>query len=323
MEYPEILLQFGMWQSHLNRSKKTIEEYRLNLVLFFKFLIARKNNLPTTGEEFDKIDVSKVDANFVAKVTTEQIYDFLTYINFDRANKPATRARKLSAIKTFYKYLTNVLRIIDENPAANIDAPNVKTSLPKFLTLDESINLLDTVAGDEESKTKERDYAIVTLFLNCGMRLSELVGLNLNDIDPHLTTVRVLGKGSKERMLYLNDACREALKRYLAVRNSKEGIKDKNALFLSGRGKRISNKTVQWLIYKYLDKAGLGYKHLSTHKLRHTAATLMYQSGNVDVRVLKDVLGHEQLNTTQIYTHVSDKQMKEAMNQNPLAKKKP
>lgn len=323
MEYPEILLQFGRWQSHLNRSKKTIEEYRLNLALFFRFLIARENDLPTTGEEFSSIDISKVDTSFAAKVTTEQIYDFLTYTNFERENKASTRARKLSAIKTFYKYLTHVLRVIEENPAINIDSPNVKTPLPKFLTLEESILLLDTVKNDEESKTRVRDYAIVTLFLNCGMRLSELVGINLNNIDPTLTTLRVIGKGSKERMLYLNDACQAALKEYISCRNALTNIKDKNALFISGHGNRISNKTVQWLIYKYLDKAGLGYKHLSTHKLRHTAATLMYQSGNVDVRVLKDVLGHEQLNTTQIYTHVSDKQMREAMNQNPLSKKKP
>ena len=177
--------------------------------------------------------------------------------------------------------------------------------------------LLDAVQNDTESKTRERDYCIITLFLNCGMRLSELCGINLNDIDRELRSLRVIGKGNKERIVYLNDACRDALTKYLSVRRA-EGS-NMPALFISKQHKRLSNKTVQWLVYKYLGLAGLDYKHYSVHKLRHTAATLMYQTGKVDVRVLKEILGHEQLNTTQIYTHVSDKNMMDAMAQNPLA----
>lgn len=206
------------------------------------------------------------------------------------------------------------------NPAMDMEAPKKKQSLPKFLSMDESLALLDAVQNDTESKTKERDYAIITLFLNCGIRLSELVGINLNDIDREFRSLRVLGKGAKERIVYLNDACRDAMQKYLSIRLSEKYKKaDTNALFISKQYKRISNKTVQWLVYKYLSLAGLDYKHYSTHKLRHTAATLMYQTGKVDVRVLKEILGHEQLNTTQIYTHVSNKGMEDAINANPLA----
>ena len=209
---------------------------------------------------------------------------------------------------------------MEKNPAIDMEAPKKKQSLPKFLSMEESIALLEAVENDVESKFKERDYAIITLFLNCGMRLSELVGINLNDLDRELRSLRVIGKGNKERIVYLNDACRSALTTYILIRKSdKYRNVNTNALFISKQYKRISNKTVQWLVYKYLTLAGLDYKHYSTHKLRHTAATLMYQTGKVDVRVLKEILGHEQLNTTQIYTHVSNKGMQDAIDNNPLA----
>ena len=233
----------------------------------------------------------------------------------------SAKARKLSAIKGLYKYMTLKRNYFEENPAINIESPKPKKALPKFLNLDESMLLLQAILDDEESNTKERDYCIITLFLNCGMRLSELVGINLTDIDRDLRSLRVLGKGNKERIIYLNGACRDVLRDYIAIRTSPkyENVQTK-ALFLSRLNKRISVKTVQWMVYKYLELAGLEAKHYSVHKLRHTAATLMYQSGNVDVRVLKDILGHEQLNTTQIYTHVSNESMQSARDQNPLAK---
>nr|MBQ4318657.1 tyrosine-type recombinase/integrase [Clostridia bacterium] len=234
-------------------------------------------------------------------------------------NQARSRARKISSLKSFYKYMTITQRYFAENPAKDIDAPPVKPSLPKFLTLEESVALLNAVKNDDETKHRERDFAIITLFLNCGMRVSELAGMNVGDVDRELRSARILGKGSKERVVYFNDACRDALAKYLIVRAADTEIKDKEALFLSRLHKRISVKTVQWMVYKYLDLAGLGHKKCSVHKLRHTAATLMYQTGEVDVRVLKDILGHEQLNTTQIYTHVSNIQMEEAMSKNPLA----
>ena len=304
-----------------NRSVQTVEQYKIDLILFFKYIICSRRSKKFSDEDFDSTDISCVDIEFARSVTTTEVYSFLRFTMTERGNKPSARARKLSAIKGFYKYLTVTRRLFTENPAKDIESPHVKNALPKFLTLEEALTLLEAIDKDVGSKTRQRDYAIVTLFLNCGMRLSELVGINLTAIDPDLRLVRVVGKGSKERIVYLNGACKEALSAYLAVRSTGE-IKDKDALFLSRLGKRISNKTVQWMIYKYLDMAGLGYRKLSTHKLRHTAATLMYQSGQVDIRVLKDILGHEQLNTTQRYTHVSNAGMENAMAHNPLAQHK-
>lgn len=304
-----------------NRSQKTVDQYELDLIIFFRFLLARDKGLPTSGEAFDAIDTSGVTLDYIRGITEEDVYDFFLYVTRERQNKVKARARKLSSIKSFFKYLEVTKKVIDKNPAANIESPAVKNALPKYLTLDESLLLLETIEADTASENRERDYCIATLFLNCGMRLSELCGINLTDVDSDYRSLRVLGKGAKERILYLNEACKESMRIWLSVRQQYT-VKDKNAFFISRLGKRISNKTVQWMIYKYLDRAGLGNRHLSVHKLRHTAATLMYQEGGVDVLVLKDILGHEQLNTTQIYTHVGNRQMEEAVNRNPLAKKK-
>ena len=303
----------------LNRSPLTIEQYKIDLELFFKYtLLSRAGGDPQT-DDLSSIDTSPVNREFLGSITSYEIYRFLTYAADVRGNQAKARARKLSALKGFFKYFSIQMPVVEDNPTAGIAGPPIKPALPKFLSEEESVQLLETVQNDTESKTRERDYAIITLFLNCGMRLSELVGINLSDIDRDLRSLRVLGKGSKERIVYLNEACRMAISDYLRVRALDEQIKDRNALFLSSRHTRISNKTVQWIVYKYLSAAGLEYKHLSTHKLRHTAATLMYRTGKVDVRVLKDILGHEQLNTTQIYTHVSDRQMEAAMDNNPLS----
>lgn len=299
-------------------SEKTVNEYLLDLRIFCRYLIAEEENIDKSGEEFNKIDITRADAPFFERVTTGQIYEFLYYADKERGNLNRAKARKLSALKSFYKYLTVKKKLFENNPAITIETPKMKKQLPKHLTLEESISLLNAVRTDGESRTKERDYAILTLFLNCGMRLSELVGISLPDLDPDLRSLRVLGKGAKERMIYLNDACRDALNVYLPIRRATL-TKGDNALFLSSRSQRISVKTVQWMVYKYLKAAGLENRKFSTHKLRHTAATLMYQSGNVDIRVLKDILGHEQLNTTQIYTHISNESMESAMQSNPLA----
>ena len=323
-EFSEQVQQFAIYKRTIQGcSEKTVNEYMLDLRTFFRYLIAKEKDIDIESEDFYQIDIRSIDAEYLAKIKTEQIYEFLFYAGNSRKNMWSAKARKLSAIKGLYKYLTVKRNYFEENPAINIESPKPKKSLPKFLSLDESILLLQAVLDDEESNTKERDYCIITLFLNCGMRLSELVGINLTDIDRDLRSLRVLGKGNKERIIYLNEACREVLRQYISIRMSQkyENVQTK-ALFLSRLNKRISVKTVQWMVYKYLELAGLEAKHFSVHKLRHTAATLMYQSGNVDVRVLKDILGHEQLNTTQIYTHVSNESMRSAMEQNPLAKVK-
>ncbi len=318
---PELLIEYSQYIRVIkNRSEKTVQQYQNDLVLFLCYLKAKFENLSLEPDEYMKVDISDIDEAFMASVKSEHIYGFLSYTADKRANHAGARARKLTAIKSFYKYLTVTTRKLKENPAKDIDSPSVRPALPKFLSLEESLSLLKAVKDDTSSKTVERDYAILTLFLNCGLRLSELVGLDLTDFDPDYTSVRVLGKGSKERMVYLNNACKSALLDYLKVRNQDTQIKDKNAVFISSRQhNRISNKTVQWMVKKYLGSAGLRNKHYSTHKLRHTAATLMYRTGKVDVRVLKDILGHEQLNTTQIYTHVSDESMRSAIMDNPLS----
>lgn len=301
-----------------NCSPKTVDQYILDLTLFFRFLISEEKGIPLQSEEFNLIDISGINAEFINKIKTEDIYKFFNYAANERGNKARARARKLSSIKSFYKYLKQQ-GIIAENIASNIEGPSTGTTMPKYLDVEESIALLDAVKSDKSSRTRERDYAIITLFLNCGIRLSELVGINISNIDRNLRSMRVIGKGNKERIVYLNDACRDSVSNYLNVRPADIKPGERDALFISSRGQRISHKTVQWMVYKYLSAAGLGYKRYSTHKLRHTAATLMYQSGKVDVRVLKDILGHEQLNTTQIYTHVSDEGMEKAMGANPLA----
>lgn len=318
---PPLVKEFASYKSAIqNSSEKTISEYLLDLRTFFRFLLARDQKISPESEEFESIDIRGVDLEYIKNITTEDIYEFLLYTDSVRGNMAAAKSRKLSAIKGFFKYLTVKRMMLEENPAANIEAPKKKQALPKFLSLEESLELLNAVKNDKDSKTKERDYAIITLFLNCGMRVSELVGINLEDVDSQLRSLTVTGKGNKQRIVYLNEACRIALGEHIEERTSD---KHKNirthALFLSNRGQRISVKTVQWLVYKYLEMAGLESKHYSVHKLRHTAATLMYQTGNVDVRVLKDILGHEQLNTTQIYTHVSNRSMEEAMEKNPLS----
>ena len=302
------------------RSPRTVSEYRSDLHLFFQYMIASRERIPTDGEEFAAISIAKVDTDFVKTITALDLLEFLFFIANDKGNAPAARARKLSAIRAFFKYMVATERVMEKNPAADIETPKKKTALPKYLTQDESLDLLTAVAEDGDSKNKERDYCIITLFLNCGMRLSELVGINLSDIDKEMRSLRVVGKGNNERIVYLNDACRDAITSYLLCRTrDMDNIRDRDALFLSRLQKRMGRQAVQNVVYKYLREAGMANKHFSTHKLRHTAATLMYQEGGVDVLALKEILGHEQLSTTQIYTHIGNKQLEEAVAKNPLA----
>ncbi len=291
-------------------SEKTVYEYGLDLCNFLRFVFSDL----LTGE-----DLSFITDDQIASVTSQKIYEYLLYSATKRGNKNASRARKLSAIKGFYKFLAVKEKSILENPAKDIDAPGVRHALPKFLSMDESKELLSAVK-EHGGVNEKRDYAILSLFLNCGMRVSELAGISLSDVASDLSQVLVTGKGNKQRIVYLNDVCQSALLAYLEERRNLP-CADEKALFVSRNHLRLSVKTIQWLVYKYLEHAGLGGKGYSVHKLRHTAATLMYSTGKVDVRVLKDILGHEQLNTTQIYTHVSDEQMKRAMGANPLNEK--
>ena len=312
---PPIIRDFLTYNETIKgKSSKSVDEYYLDLQTFFRYILLVRGKVDKKSD-FKQIDISPVDAELISSVTISDLYAFIVFCKEELGNNASTRARKTSTLRIFFKYLTSQIHLLETNPAEMLEAPKVKSGLPKHLTLEDSLELLSVVDGPN----KERDYCILTLFLNCGMRLSELCGLNLSDIRAD-GTMRLLGKGNKERIVYINDACETAIKEYMAVRPN-DGIEfaDRNALFISRNKKRISNKTVQHIVKTYLEKAGLGGQGYSTHKLRHTAATLMYQHGDVDIRVLKDILGHSNLGTTQIYTHISDRQIKNAIDSNPLS----
>lgn len=296
----------------LNKSQLTVLEYGSDLRLFYRFLKVYKKLVPA-DTEFEKIDISDIDKNFICSVTLEDAYAFLAYCRTKRNNDSNARARKAVAIKRFYRYLEVQSILTDKNTIAFLDAPKNKKALPKYLSLEQSVNLLNAVEG----KNSKRDFCILTLFLNCGLRLSELVGINISDISFDNRTLRVLGKGNKERIVYLNDTTINAVNDYLKVR-PRDAVKDRDALFISNRRTRISRENVQKMVDKYLEKIGLKNMGYSVHKLRHTAATLMYQYGNTDVLQIKTLLGHENLSTTEIYTHVYDEQVKNAVDNNPL-----
>lgn len=306
-------------QTVKGRSPLTVDEYFHDLRTFFRFIKQLKGLVPP-GVEFSDIRVDDVDLELISSVTLTDAYEFMNYLTRVRKNNKAARARKTTSVKSFYVYLTDKKGLLKDNPLRQLERPAAreKNPLPKYLTLEQSIELLNAVDG----KFKERDYCILTFFLNCGMRLAELVGMDYTDIRSD-NTAQITGKGSKKRIIYLNDACIDAYKAYMAVRPV-DGVRaeDKYALFLSAQGRRISREMVQKLVYKYLEKIGLDSQGYSVHKLRHTAATLMYQHGNVDIRVLKDVLGHENLSTTEIYTHLDSSQIERAAKSNPLSKVK-
>lgn len=308
-----ILKEYLFYQQTIRqKSPKTIDEYFLDLRTFFRFLKVSRGL--AADADFEDISIADIELPLLQTVTLNDAYEYMNWLQRDRDNHAASRARKCSSLKGFFKFITKKKHYLEVNPVEELEIPKQKKSLPKYLTLEQSIELLNAIDGDN----KERDYAIITLFLNCGLRVSEMAGLNYTDIRSD-NTVRVLGKGNKERVIYLNDACISAVKDYMRVRPV-DGVKDKTALFISRNHRRMSVKTIQAMVYKYLEKIGLSAQGYSCHKLRHTAATLMYQHGGVDVRVLKEVLGHENLGTTEIYTHLSSEQMKNAADSNPLSK---
>ncbi len=301
----------------LNKSPNTIKEYNYDLATFLKYIKIRYHL--TSETDFSNITINDMDIDIIRKITLDDIHSFISYLATDLRSKPATRARKVSSIRVFFKYLSSKAKLIEVNPAQNLETPKLDKRMPKYLTLDDSKKLLN-VAGNEDNRNNVRDYAITTLFLNCGMRLSELVNINIKDIRFDESKMTVIGKGNKERTIYLNNACMKAINEYLQVR-PKDSIKydSKDALFLSERRERISNRTVQHIIKNELKKAGLDTNKYSVHKLRHTAATLMYQYGNVDIRALQELLGHASISTTEIYTHVENERVRNAVERNPLA----
>ena len=320
---PKVLKDFLAYHENIKgQSQLTISEYYLDLRMFLRFIRLMRNDMPI-NTRLEDIPIKDIDLEFIRQIDTSDVFDFLAYLANDRtvnADSPApdygigasSRARKLSAIKSFYKYLTVRTKQLDENPVADLEYPKLRKSLPKYLTLEQSSSLLQAVSGQNE----KRDYAILMLFLNCGIRRSELVGLNLTDV--YEDRIRVVGKGNKERFVYFGSACRKAIDTYLVERNERV-LSDNRALFGSRNGNRISVEAVHRLVKKALLNAGLDSTQFSAHKLRHTAATMML-SGGVDVKTVQEVLGHENLNTTQIYTHIENTELKIAAEANPLSK---
>ena len=314
-EAPQLLRDFLVYHETIQaHSKRTVEEYFLDLRNFFRYIKLIRGRVPKDSA-LESIDISDFDLELAASVGLTDVYSYMGFLSGDRGLNAASRARKVAAIRSFYKYLVNKAKVMDVNPVQDLDSPNIRKALPKYLKLDESLALLESVDGPNAI----RDYCILTLFLNCGLRISELVGLNKTDVRGD--QLRVLGKGNKERILYLNDACQKALDDWMIERDMLS-LLDEKALFVTPKyRKRITTAAVHKLVKKHLSAAGLDSSQYSSHKLRHTAATLMLQNG-VDVRTLQEVLGHDHLNTTQIYTHVDSDDLRYAAKANPLSKVK-
>lgn len=317
-DYLNSFLEYSL--TYKKKSPNSVDQYNSDLIMFLRYM---KYHFKMTDEaEFSNINIKDFTIQDLAKVKENDIHNFITYLSINRKCGPATCARKISTIRIFFKYLTITNPLLSENPAQNLETPKLNKRLPRYLTLEDSQKLLNASFNNENDKNKERDFAIITLFLNCGMRLSELVGINISDIKFDDMKLTVIGKGNKERTIYLNKACVDAINAYLKVRptNPKKDSKNSDkALFLSSYRQRISKRTVENVVDRELLNAGLDTTKYSTHKLRHTAATLMYKYGQVDIRALQELLGHESISTTEIYTHVDNDQVRSAVESNPLS----
>ena len=295
-------------------SENTVKEYYYDLRMFVRF-IKRRKGLVDSSIDFDDIPIEDINAEILESVTKQDIYAYNAFLEKERKISNRSKFRKISSIRSFYNYLHSKIDIIKVNPVIDIDMPKVEKTLPVYLSLEQSLKLLKTIENSKLKMVyKKRDYAIVTLFLNCGMRLSELAGINISHVQED-NTLKVIGKGNKERVIYLNQACIYAINEYLKVRPQ---IED-DAMFLSMRQQRMSNRSIQHMIEKHMKNSGLDTNKYSVHKLRHTAATLLYEYGNADIRSLQEILGHESVNTTEIYTHVNKKALKKMVASNPLA----
>lgn len=311
---PDILMEFIRYSETIKRlAPKTCRGYFIDLQLFFRYLIQYKNG-NVDNESIDSVDISNIDRNFVSEITRSDILNFLHFVSTERNNSAASVSRKLSSIRCYFKYISSKMNYISTDPSEHIDTPAVKKRLPKYLSVEQSLSLLSNTQTD----FTERDYCMILLFLSCGMRLSELVGIDISDIRGD--TLRIIGKGNKERTVYLNDSCLIALEEYLAVRNTIVSPASQPALFISKRTKkRISDRRVEQIVEQALKASGLDKQGYSTHKLRHTAATQLYRYGGADVLALKEILGHEHVNTTEIYTHLDDESVKKVAKSSPLA----
>ncbi|MDU2670564.1 MAG: tyrosine recombinase XerC [Clostridium sp.] len=317
-DLPQLVIDFlNYLETIKGKSPNTISGYKIDLQLFFRFMKVYKENLNDLSLELEEINISDVDEKFINTIKLTDIYAFLSFVEKERNNSTYARARKVATLKSFYKFLYGKAKVIIDNPTLELESPKISKRHPVYLTLEQSLQLLSSL--DKSNLNFYRDYCILTLFLNCGLRLSELCSIEINKIKND--TLTIVGKGNKERTIYLNDACIKAINDYLSKRdNSKVPEENKKYLFLSNRNKPINKRTVELLVKKHINTAELLDNNYTPHKLRHTAATLMYKHGNVDIRSLQNILGHENISTTQIYTHIDDDKLREAVRSNPLSK---
>lgn len=310
-QFPEYIENFiNHIQIVENKSDKTLDAYRVDLLCFLRFLKIYHNDVDPNKIEWLNIPVKDVPFDYIKQFTIQDAYSYMSWLKKNRNNSAKTRSRKTSSLKHFYSYLSNKVHLLENNPIEALELPRQEKTLPKYLSVDQAKKLLSSI----NTKTYERDFCIITLFLNCGMRLSELNKINMEDISLDSKTVRLYGKGRKERIVDLNAACVSALDQYIATRKP---IDNCDALFYSGKHNRLSTRRIQEIVEKCLKAAGLGNLGITPHKLRHTAATLLYNNG-VDTLVLKELLGHESIATTQIYTHLGNGVLKKAVEMNPL-----
>ena len=316
LELPESLDDFLNYLNVIKaKSPNTINGYKTDLILFFRFM-KKYRKLSSAKTEISDIEIRDIDSEFIKKITMMDLYAFLAFLENERSNSSYARARKVASLKSFFRFLHTKAKTIQDNPTADLESPKIVKRQPVYLTLDESKDLLNSV--DSDNKHQKRDYCILTIFLNCGLRLSELCSINISSIKGDILTI--IGKGNKERTVYLNKACIKAISEYMTERGNINVLPShRDALFISERKCRINMRTVEKIVKKYIEDAGLDTDKYSPHKLRHTAATLMYKYGNVDIRSLQMILGHENINTTQIYTHVDDEKLRSAVSSNPLS----
>lgn len=314
MDNPQILDDYLNYLKTIRGlSPKTIHEYRYDLMRFLHFTVRRKNSTHFRDLPLEAVPLDEVDEEWLSHISFDDLLAFLADSDDAEGLSASRRARLSSALRSFFKYLVSVRESFEKNPAEKLTSPKRKKRHPVYLTLEEAVTLLKTAAQEPNRFFRARDVAILMTFLTTGLRLSELCGLNLNSIREG--QIHVIGKGNKERMIYITDSCAVSIEHYRAVRPI---VPNEDALFLSSRHQRISPRAVQHRIEQLLQKAGFDTRLYTTHKLRHTAATLLYREG-VDIRTLQRILGHESLATTQIYTHVDDAQAKQAVEKNPLA----
>lgn len=319
MDIPLILEDYLNYMETIKgSSSNTVKEYYFDLRTFFRFIKLRYK-LVDLSIEFKEISIIDIDLDLIKKINIQDLHAYISYADKKLDNGNFAKSRKVASIRSFFEYLYSIINIIDKNPAKSLEFPKRDLRHPVYLTLEESENLLNVIQENKNEEYKKRDYSIVMLFLNCGLRLSELSSINIDSIKDR-DTLTVIGKGNKERTVFLNQATYEAIEDYIEIRPKDN--KDKKALFISKKKQRLGNRGIQYMIDKYLEMSGLDTGIYSTHKLRHTAATLMYKYGNVDIRALQEILGHESVATTQIYTHIDNKRLREAINSNPLASRK-